>query len=124
MGIALVRPDDEVVLITDRGQTIRTRVDGIRETGRNAQGVRVMNVDEDERVVALETVGENVEPADSLAPPAADGEDSAVEIPPLGVLDLSQEEDLVEEGDRTAADDINEDDEGGNAQGRKPDQES
>ena len=124
VGIALVRPDDEVVLITDRGQTIRTRVDGIRETGRNAQGVRVMNVDEDERVVALETVGENVEPADSLAPPAADGEDSAVEIPPLGVLDLSQEEDLVEEGDRTAADDINEDDEGGNAQGRKPDQES
>ncbi len=76
IGIALVKPGDEVVLITDRGQTIRTHVDGIRLTGRNAQGVRVMAVDNDERVVALETVGENVEPPDSLIPPA-NGDEAA-----------------------------------------------
>jgi DNA gyrase subunit A len=58
VSIALVKTGDEVMLITDRGQTIRTSVDAIRETGRNAQGVRVMNVDEDERVVAVEAVGE------------------------------------------------------------------
>jgi DNA gyrase subunit A len=58
VGIALVKPEDEIMLITDRGQTIRTPVEGIRETGRNAQGVRVMNVGEDERVVALEPISE------------------------------------------------------------------
>ncbi len=59
VAVALVKPTDEVVLITDRGQIIRTRVGEIRETGRNAQGVRVMNVAEDERVVGLEPVGES-----------------------------------------------------------------
>jgi DNA gyrase subunit A len=58
VGIELVRPEDEVVLVTDRGQTIRTRVDEIRETGRNAQGVKVMSVEDDERVVAVEVVRE------------------------------------------------------------------
>src|SRR5690606_31514799 len=77
-GIALVRPGDDLVLITDRGQTIRTRVDEVRETGRNAQGVRVMNVADGERVVAIETVGEREEegleslPPDSLTPPSSD----------------------------------------------------
>ena len=56
VGIALVRPEDELMLVTNRGQTIRTRVSEIRETGRNAQGVRVMNVGEDERVVAIEAL--------------------------------------------------------------------
>ena len=58
VGIALVKDEDEVMLITDRGQTIRTPVSEIRETGRNAQGVKVMSVDEGERVVAIEPVGE------------------------------------------------------------------
>jgi DNA gyrase subunit A len=78
VGIALVKPGDEVVLITDRGQTIRVPVEEIRETGRNAQGVRVMNVEEDERVVALETVGENTEPVDSLLPSSL-GDDGVAE---------------------------------------------
>jgi DNA gyrase subunit A len=63
VGIELVRPEDEIVLVTDRGQTIRTRVDEIRETGRNAQGVKLMSIEEEERVVAVEVVRE-----------AADGE--------------------------------------------------
>jgi DNA gyrase subunit A len=58
VGIALVRPEDEVMLVTDRGQTIRTTVEEIRETGRNAQGVKVMSVDEGERVVAIEPVSD------------------------------------------------------------------
>ncbi|HVZ32925.1 MAG TPA: DNA gyrase subunit A, partial [Polyangiaceae bacterium] len=59
VGLALVREEDEVMLVTDRGQMIRTRVAEIRETGRNAQGVRVMQVEADERVVAIEPVGES-----------------------------------------------------------------
>ena len=44
VGIKLVKDGDEVMLITDRGQTLRTRVDEIRETGRNAQGVKIMTI--------------------------------------------------------------------------------
>jgi DNA gyrase subunit A len=58
IGIAMVKPEDEVMLITDRGQTIRTPVEGIRETGRNTQGVKLMSIDDDERVVAIEPIGE------------------------------------------------------------------
>ena len=58
VGIAMVKPADEVMLITDRGQTIRTPVEGIRETGRNTQGVKLMSIADDERVVAIEPIGE------------------------------------------------------------------
>lgn len=60
VGLALVKAGDELMLITNRGQTIRTNVEAIRETGRNAQGVRVMNVEDDERVVAVEAINERV----------------------------------------------------------------
>ncbi len=75
VGIALVTEADEVMLITDRGQTIRTRVSEIRETGRIAQGVKVMSVEEGERVVALEAMSESSSGLDdeSLLPPEGDG---------------------------------------------------
>ncbi len=75
VGIALVMEGDEVMLITDRGQTIRTTVSEIRETGRNAQGVKVMSVEEGERVVAIEAMSETSSGLDdeSLMPPEIDG---------------------------------------------------
>jgi DNA gyrase subunit A len=59
VGVAMVGPSDEVMLVTDRGQTLRTKVSEIRVTGRNAQGVRVMNVEEGERIVAIEAFPES-----------------------------------------------------------------
>ena len=62
VDVKLVKDGDEIMLITDKGQTIRTTVAEIRETGRNAQGVKIMNVDDEERVVAVERMAEsNVE---------------------------------------------------------------
>jgi len=63
VGIAMVKPEDEVMIITDRGQTIRTPIEGIRETGRNAQGVKVMRIEDDERVVAIEPINEGASDA-------------------------------------------------------------
>ena len=80
VGIALVKPEDEIMLITDRGQTIRTAVSGVRETGRNAQGVKLMSVGDDERVVAFEPIGENNAGAaleGSIPPPPPDGTDES-----------------------------------------------
>ncbi|MDP9033435.1 MAG: DNA gyrase subunit A [Myxococcota bacterium] len=77
VGVKLVKDDDEVMLITDRGQTIRMRVDEIRETGRNAQGVRLMTLTEGERIVAFERLAENADPDDGVGgesvPPASNG---------------------------------------------------
>ena len=77
VGIKLVKDGDEVMLITDRGQTLRTRVDEIRETGRNAQGVKLMTTGDGERIVALERLAETVEGIDgaggeSMPPPNGD----------------------------------------------------
>ncbi len=86
VDIRLVGETDEVMLITDRGQTLRTRVAEIRETGRNAQGVKVMSVDGDERVTAVERLDEAPAGASEMPegsiPPPAEGEPPADGDPP------------------------------------------
>ena len=56
--LRLVSPDDQLMVITDGGQVIRTRVSEIRETGRNTQGVRVIRLRDGEHVVDVEPVAE------------------------------------------------------------------
>jgi DNA gyrase subunit A len=51
-GISYVFEDDQVLLITEQGMIIRTNVADIRSIGRNTQGVRVINIDENDLVVA------------------------------------------------------------------------
>ncbi len=43
-GALTVRDTDEIMLITNKGKMVRTKVAGIRETGRNAQGVILINM--------------------------------------------------------------------------------
>jgi DNA gyrase subunit A len=53
VGIAYVEPGKEVLLVTQQGMMIRTPADDIRMTGRAAQGVRLINIDDEDRVVGL-----------------------------------------------------------------------
>src|SRR5438552_3568483 len=53
IGMKLVVDSDEIMLITEKGILIRTRVGEIRETGRNAAGVRLIKVDEGDKLVAM-----------------------------------------------------------------------
>ena len=62
--LRLVKPDDQLMVITNGGQVIRTRVSEIRETGRNTQGVRVIRLREGEQVVDVEPVAEGEEDED------------------------------------------------------------
>jgi DNA gyrase subunit A len=48
-----VAEDDQLMLVTDRGQVIRIPVDGIRIAGRNTQGVTLFDVAEGEHVVSV-----------------------------------------------------------------------
>lgn len=52
-GIAVVDPDNDVMIITDDGVIIRTPVDQIRECGRASQGVIVMRTSDDVKVISI-----------------------------------------------------------------------
>ena len=58
VAAALVRPDDEVILISTGGVLIRTPVKSIREMSRSTQGVTLINLDEGEKLAGLERVVE------------------------------------------------------------------
>ena len=47
-----VKNDDDIMLITNKGQMIRCAVSDISITGRNTQGVRIFKVDQEEKVVS------------------------------------------------------------------------
>ncbi len=53
-----VEDEDQIMLVTDGGQLIRTRVEGIRIAGRSTQGVIVFDTAEGERVVSVERISE------------------------------------------------------------------
>jgi len=61
VAAALVRPEDEVMLISTGGVLIRTRVKSIREMGRSTQGVTLINLSEGEKLAGLERVVETEE---------------------------------------------------------------
>lgn len=55
----LVKPDDEIMLITSGGVMIRTRVNEVREMSRATQGVTLINLDAGEKLAGLERVVES-----------------------------------------------------------------
>ncbi|NWG30900.1 MAG: DNA gyrase subunit A [Rhodocyclaceae bacterium] len=58
IGAVLVEENDEVMLISTGGVLIRSRVDQVRETGRSAQGVRLIQLDDGTRLAGIEKVVE------------------------------------------------------------------
>jgi DNA gyrase subunit A len=61
VAAALVRDEDEVMLISTGGVLIRTQVKSIREMGRSTQGVTLINLGEGEKLAGLERVVETEE---------------------------------------------------------------
>jgi DNA gyrase subunit A len=56
VGALLVKPDDEIMLISSNGTLVRTPVSEISIQGRNTQGVRLIRLDEGDRLVGLERI--------------------------------------------------------------------
>lgn len=77
VGALTVRDSDEIMLITAGGQMVRTFVKDIREAGQNTQGVKLINLDENDRLQAIAPViSEQQEDA------ATDSDPGAGEAPP------------------------------------------
>ena len=71
---SLVEDSDDVMLITTGGVLIRTKVDQVRETGRAAQGVRLINLDDGEKLICLVKVAESEDDA------AEEGDEAAANL--------------------------------------------
>lgn len=61
VAAVLVRPEDEIMMITTGGVLIRTKVKQIREMGRSTQGVTLINLDEGQKLSGLQKVVESDE---------------------------------------------------------------
>ena len=79
VAATLVRDSDDLMLITSGGVLIRTKVEQIRETGRTAAGVKLINLDDGEQLVSLEPVAEEENVEDDATETA--GESTAGEVP-------------------------------------------
>ncbi|MFT6497293.1 MAG: DNA gyrase subunit A [Alphaproteobacteria bacterium] len=53
-----VDEDNQIILVTDGGQLIRCPINGIRIASRSTQGVTIFDIDNDEKVVSVERVGD------------------------------------------------------------------
>ncbi len=80
VAATLVHADDEIMLITDKGVLVRTRVSEIRELGRATQGVTLIGLDEGSKLSGLQRIVEN----DANAPDADAADNAAGNDDPAG----------------------------------------
>jgi DNA gyrase subunit A len=72
VGALTVKEEDEIMLITVTGQMVRIAVSGIREAGRNTQGVKLINLESGDKLQAIAPViSEDKEDQEEAPPPAS-----------------------------------------------------
>ena len=76
VAATLVHTDDEIMLITDKGVLVRTRVSEIREMGRATQGVTLIGLDEGSQLSGLQRIVENDAALNDTAGDALDSDPS------------------------------------------------
>ncbi|MCG8155668.1 DNA topoisomerase (ATP-hydrolyzing) subunit A [Brenneria goodwinii] len=97
VGAVQVDAADQIMMITDAGTLVRTRVSEVSIVGRNTQGVTLIRTAEDEHVVGLQRVAEPVEDEELDGVASVDGE-------------IAEDEDVADDIDADD-DDVVEDDE-------------
>jgi DNA gyrase subunit A len=70
VGVVSVRDGDDIMLITAQGMVNRTHVDEIRIVGRNTQGVRIMNLNDGDKIASIAKVAR--EDAEAALPQPAE----------------------------------------------------
>ncbi|MBR6027992.1 MAG: DNA gyrase subunit A [Clostridia bacterium] len=96
-ALLLVHPDEDLLLITDGGTIIRSAVDSIRVTGRNASGVKLIRLAEGSRVIGVARAEKNEEePAPAAPVEPAEAEEAPAEaeeaLTPADDLDMEIQE--------------------------------
>ena len=88
VGAIQVQCGEEIMLISDQGTLVRTRVDEVSSLGRNTQGVTLIKLASDESLVGLERVQEPSVEDDELL---EDGEDAVAEVTEAASADSVEE---------------------------------
>jgi DNA gyrase subunit A len=88
VGAIQVHDGEEIMLISDQGTLVRTRVDEVSSSGRNTQGVTLIKLASDETLVGLERVQELSDVDDE----AAEGEAFAVADADASELDAGEQD--------------------------------
>ena len=83
VGAIQLSEQHEILLISDQGTMVRTRASEVSQVGRNTQGVTLMRVAENEKLIAVERLNEiaDTDAEDSIAPEAGAEADSAGSAP-------------------------------------------
>ena len=92
VGAVQVWDSDEMMLISNQGTAVRTRVDEVSLLGRNTQGVRVIRTRDGEALVSVSRIAEDdvvSEPAESVV---ADAESVVADTVPEGSIDNGSDE--------------------------------
>ncbi len=96
-----VKPDDEIIVATRQGMTIRTPVGDISQLSRSTQGVRIIRLKEDDEVVSVTRSGAVEEPPQSPkqtppddAEPSLGGTMDIGDLPEIGADDTNRSDDL------------------------------
>ena len=79
VGACMVHPDDELMLMTSSGQSIRIRCADVREAGRNTQGVKLVTLKEGEKLQDIARVVPDEESAEDTDDETVDGTEGAEE---------------------------------------------
>ncbi|QXI30209.1 DNA gyrase subunit A [Pseudomonas vanderleydeniana] len=99
IGAIQVQEGEEIMLISDQGTLVRTRVDEVSSLGRNTQGVTLIKLANDETLVGLERVQEPSEVEGEELEMGVDAEFEG-EMPIDGVADESAADDAADEVER------------------------
>ena len=103
VGLRMVTDDEDLMLITNRGKLIRMPIDGIPTIGRNTQGVRLIRLEEDEVVVAMERMAEKEEGEHEVSPEvaAARAEEQTLAEEDLGEEAADDDDDEADEAEES-----------------------
>jgi DNA gyrase subunit A len=99
VGLRMVTDDDDLMLITSSGKLIRMPMDGIPTIGRNTQGVRLIRLEGDEAVVAMERMADKEEGEHEASPEVADVRAEAQTLAEEDLGEETTDDDEVEEED-------------------------
>jgi DNA gyrase subunit A len=103
-GVRIVTDEDHVILISDRGKLIRMRVSDIGIKGRATQGVRIMRVDDGEKVAAIERLAEPAEASGIAEAAPIEAVDDSDTVPNESIEDELEGEE-ADEGEDEAPED-------------------
>jgi DNA gyrase subunit A len=99
VGAVQVEDLDEIMLITDNGTLVRTRVNEVSVIGRNTQGVRIIRTVEDEHVVALQRIDEIEDVPEDLDENAQEPSESTETLSTSTEVPTEADDEELNEGD-------------------------